>query len=116
MHDIGIGHVFDLRSKPEVDKGWKGVTGEGKDGDDVRAGWKESMRSVGVERTWCPVFDESDYSPERLAERYMVRSSFPRCHVKLCGSYSSKRVGGQYTCALSKRLRFALDPPRFSLE
>lgn len=75
VHQIGVGHVFDLRSKPEVEKGWKGVTMEKeKEGDesDVKKGWEEGMREAGVERSWCPVFDETDYSPERLAERYMV--------------------------------------------
>ncbi|KAF1953433.1 hypothetical protein CC80DRAFT_477996 [Byssothecium circinans] len=68
---IGVGHVFDLRSKPEVEKGWKGITNEGDSTKDVRAGWEEVMKSVGVERVWVPVFTEKDYSPERLAERYM---------------------------------------------
>ncbi|KAF2680526.1 hypothetical protein K458DRAFT_434355 [Lentithecium fluviatile CBS 122367] len=81
--EIGVGHVFDLRSAPEVEKGWRGITGEGKSGEegeneekvlgvgDVRKGWEEGMRRAGVRRTWCPVFPEADYSPERLAERYM---------------------------------------------
>jgi hypothetical protein len=81
VRNIGIGRVFDLRSKPEVEKGWRGITGE-KDEDgaerkelgvgDVRLGWEDGMREAGVERTWCPVFPDADYSPERLAERYMV--------------------------------------------
>ncbi|KAF2469497.1 uncharacterized protein BDR25DRAFT_289095 [Lindgomyces ingoldianus] len=66
MREIGIGHVFDLRSKPEVEK-------EGVDVDPmgVRPGWIQMMEAEGVERTWVPVFEESDYSPERLAERYL---------------------------------------------
>ncbi|KAF2703762.1 hypothetical protein K504DRAFT_391589 [Pleomassaria siparia CBS 279.74] len=71
VKDIGVGRVFDLRSKPEVDKGWAGITGGDKgDGGDVRPGWIEVMEGAGVERDWVPVFEASDYSPERLAERY----------------------------------------------
>lgn len=72
---IGIGRVFDLRSKPEIDKGWKGITREkdvvGEEGKDVRRGWLTDMEAVGIERDWVPIFEESDYSPERLAERYL---------------------------------------------
>ncbi|KAF1849183.1 uncharacterized protein K460DRAFT_354060 [Cucurbitaria berberidis CBS 394.84] len=71
LHAIGISHVFDLRSKPEVDKGWAGIVGEGKDGADVRPGWIAAMEQAGVKRSWVPVFAEADYSPERLAERYV---------------------------------------------
>ncbi|KAF2107752.1 tyrosine phosphatase family-domain-containing protein [Lophiotrema nucula] len=61
---LGVAHVFDLRSKPEE--------APGKDGEeDVRAGWIEDMAAEGVERSWVPVFEDSDYSPDRLAERYM---------------------------------------------
>ena len=71
---IGVKKVFDLRSKSEVEKGWKGITGEnvdaGEEGKDVRLGWLEDMEAEGVERTWVPVFEATDYSPERLAERY----------------------------------------------
>lgn len=72
VRDIGVGHVFDLRSKPEVDKGWAGIVGKDANAteDDVRPGWIQAMDEAGVKRTWTPVFEESDYSPERLAERY----------------------------------------------
>ncbi len=71
LYETGIGHVFDLRSKPEVDKGWAGVVGKDANGSEhVRPGWIEAMESAGVKRSWTPVFEESDYSPERLAERY----------------------------------------------
>lgn len=70
VHSIGVGHVFDLRSKPEVDRGWEGVVGKGA-ADDVRPGWIEAMEQAGIERSWVPVFHEKDYSPERLAERYV---------------------------------------------
>ncbi|KAH7361122.1 tyrosine phosphatase family-domain-containing protein [Pyrenochaeta sp. MPI-SDFR-AT-0127] len=71
VHSVGVAHVFDLRSKPEVDKGWAGIVGNGVNGDDVRPGWIEAMEQAGVQRTWTPVFAEADYSPERLAERYV---------------------------------------------
>ncbi|EUC48345.1 hypothetical protein COCMIDRAFT_87541 [Bipolaris oryzae ATCC 44560] len=71
VHSLGISHVFDLRSKPEVDKGWAGIVGKDASGDDdVRPGWLQAMEQAGVAREWVPVFEESDYSPERLAERY----------------------------------------------
>ena len=69
-----VKHVFDLRSKPEVEKGWAGITGEESKGvEDAMKGWEDALRSAGVERSWVPVFAADDYSPERLAERYMVR-------------------------------------------
>ncbi|PVI05367.1 hypothetical protein DM02DRAFT_98178 [Periconia macrospinosa] len=70
---LGVAHVFDLRSKPEVDKGWKGITGEAADAKDeeIRKDREEAMKAAGVERSWVPVFEQTDYSPERLAERYM---------------------------------------------
>jgi len=100
VREIGVGRVFDLRSKPEVEKGWKGITGEKEEGDsgdgrkpgkdevekdkekvlgvgDVRLGWEEGMRKAGVQRSWVPVFPDADYSPERLAERYMVSYFLP---------------------------------------
>ncbi|EOA84515.1 hypothetical protein ACJQWK_07265 [Exserohilum turcicum] len=71
VRELGVAHVFDLRSKPEVDKGWAGIVGKDADGSgDVRPGWMQAMEQAGVKRTWAPVFEESDYSPERLAERY----------------------------------------------
>lgn len=78
---IGIKKVFDLRSRTEVEKGWRGVVGgktqeageEGilKDGMSARDGWIHMMEQEGIEREWCPVFADDDYSPERLADRYM---------------------------------------------
>lgn len=79
--------MFDLRSKPEVDKGWAGITGEKEEGD-VRPGWIKDMDDEGVKRSWVPVFEERDYSPERLAERYqqyMDESAEVRSiHVPCC--------------------------------
>ncbi|KAF3033638.1 hypothetical protein E8E12_004570 [Didymella heteroderae] len=71
VHALGVAHVFDLRSAPEVAKGWSGIVAK-VDGapDDVRPGWLQAMESAGVKRSWVPVFQEKDYSPEKLAERY----------------------------------------------
>lgn len=70
VHDLGVAHVFDLRSKPEVEKGWAGIVAKADGGEDVRPGWIRDMEEAGVQRTWVPVFKETDYSPEKLAERY----------------------------------------------
>lgn len=67
--------MFDLRSKSEVEKGWAAITGD-KQPEDVRKGWEEGMRQAGVERSWVPVFEDQDYNPERLAQRYMVCTFF----------------------------------------
>jgi protein tyrosine/serine phosphatase len=64
LHALGVSYVFDLRSKPEIDKVWTA-----KD-EDVKEEWERNMREAGVKRLWVPVFEETDYSPERLAERY----------------------------------------------
>ena len=71
VHAIGVSHVFDLRSKPEVEKGWSGIVASIDGKEDVRPGWITAMEEAGVERSWVPVFAEKDYSPEKLAERYM---------------------------------------------
>lgn len=52
LRELGITTIFDLRSKPELD----------------RAGGPKEFE--GVERIWCPVFEEEDYSPENVALRY----------------------------------------------
>ncbi|KAI4932379.1 uncharacterized protein J4E92_004281 [Alternaria infectoria] len=71
VRDIGVGHVFDLRSQPEVEKGWAGIVGDDASGkQDFRPGWIQAMEEAGVKRTWTPVFSDEDYSPEKLAERY----------------------------------------------
>lgn len=66
LRQLGVGHVFDLRSKPEVDKGHS----NNDNNNDAIADAGGDMQKAGVQRTWVPVFEESDYSPERLAERY----------------------------------------------
>lgn len=56
-----------------MDKGWAGITGEGgKGAEDAMRGWEQTLNSAGVQRSWVPVFAADDYSPERLAVRYMV--------------------------------------------
>ena len=68
---LGIQHVFDLRSLPEVSRGWAGIVGDALDGSaDVTPGWLQAMQQAGVQRSWVPVFAAQDYSPERLAQRY----------------------------------------------
>ncbi|ORY17250.1 tyrosine phosphatase family-domain-containing protein [Clohesyomyces aquaticus] len=72
---VGVGRVFDLRSAPEVEKAWNAVAEEGgkEEGGDGGKEMNRMMERVmgDVKREWVPVFEESDYSPERLAERYL---------------------------------------------
>ncbi|RYN88060.1 hypothetical protein AA0119_g12191 [Alternaria tenuissima] len=90
LRQLGVGHVFDLRSKPEVDKGHSNNDNNNNNNnnnnstDDANAdavvgskaggggggGGGGGMQEAGVQRTGGPVFEESDYSPGRLAERY----------------------------------------------
>ncbi|KZM22907.1 uncharacterized protein EKO05_0001241 [Ascochyta rabiei] len=62
LHALGIAHVFDLRSKPEVERG-QASSG-------TQPEWQAAMEKADVQRTWVPVFSEQDYSPEGLAGRY----------------------------------------------
>jgi protein tyrosine/serine phosphatase len=64
LRTLGISHVFDLRSAPEV--GFTDTTTSSS-----RPAWITAMQSAGINRTWVPVFTEQDYSPEGLATRYM---------------------------------------------
>jgi hypothetical protein len=77
MRELGVGQVFDLRSKTEVAKGWsigpeRKNDGENVSGDaeDVTPGWLTAMQDAGVQRTWVPVFADKDYGPEKIALRY----------------------------------------------
>ena len=89
VHQLGVAHVFDLRSESEVAKGWSNAPepdgpGQPKDSSDKRnderddnvsfnsadPDWLRFMHEVGVSRTWVPVFLKSDYSPEKIALRY----------------------------------------------
>ncbi|KAF2259407.1 hypothetical protein CC78DRAFT_537120 [Lojkania enalia] len=63
LKDLGITHIFDLRSKPEIDKSQSSAPSP--------MAWVTDMEKEGICRTWTPVFEESDYSPERLAERFL---------------------------------------------
>lgn len=64
-----------------MDKGWAGITGEESKGvEEVMKGWEDALKGAGVERSWVPVFAAEDYSPERLAVRYMVCEEDPPPH------------------------------------
>ncbi|KAF2015642.1 hypothetical protein BU24DRAFT_421940 [Aaosphaeria arxii CBS 175.79] len=74
LRQIGVAHLFDLRSLPELEKGYKGVGQEElpKDANgDSRYPWIDTLEAAGLNRTWTPVFKAEDYSPERLVERYI---------------------------------------------
>jgi len=59
IKSLGINHIFDLRSEPEIQKL---QVSEGSSG--VVASWP------GVERTYCPVFPDDSYDPVSLAVRH----------------------------------------------
>lgn len=59
IQSLGITHVFDLRSNPEIKKlQIRGVS------DAAAAPWPE------IERVYCPVFPEQEYDPVSLAKRH----------------------------------------------
>ena len=65
LKELGITHVFDLRSSVEVARdAWN----SGKTADPEAT--SEATESMGITRCWTPVFAEDDYSPEKLALRY----------------------------------------------
>ena len=66
LYALGVAHVFDLRSKPEVDKS---LAAGNKHGDESKT-WMGKMGQAGVKRSWVPVFQETDYSPEKIAVRF----------------------------------------------
>ena len=66
LYALGVAHVFDLRSKPEVDKS----LAAGNEHEDESKAWIEKMGLAGVKRSWVPVFQETDYSPEKIAVRF----------------------------------------------
>lgn len=55
LRALRVSRVFDLRSKPEIVKA---------------GGAREDYGGGEARRVWCPVFEEADYSPERLAVRF----------------------------------------------
>ena len=66
LYALGVAHVFDLRSKPEVDKS---LAAGAEHGDESKT-WIGKMGQAGVKRSWVPVFQETDYSPEKIAVRF----------------------------------------------
>ena len=57
LHNLGITTLSDLHSKPQIDKA---------------SGYNEL---AGIQRTWCPVFSEADYSPQKAVAGYVQYSS-----------------------------------------
>lgn len=55
--DLGITHVFDLRSKPEIER-------------DAKLDGRQPREWDGARRVFAPVFLDEDYSPEAVAKRY----------------------------------------------
>lgn len=62
MQKLGITHTYDLRSRPEIERG-------------EAAGRGGVVEWDGCTRVFVPVFADQDYSPEKLALRYMDYSS-----------------------------------------
>lgn len=60
--DLGITHVFDLRSKPEIER-------------DAKLDGRQPREWNGARRIFAPVFLDEDYSPEAVAKRYAHFSS-----------------------------------------
>jgi hypothetical protein len=58
--DLGITHVYDLRSKVEIDRAH---------GKTLAAEW-QPREWPGSKRVFVPVFLDQDYSPEALAVRF----------------------------------------------
>ncbi|KAI9695391.1 MAG: hypothetical protein M1820_008646 [Bogoriella megaspora] len=59
LQELGITHVYDLRSTIEVQR----------DGQNGRDGSK-AMEKYGMKRYWTPVFKDEDYSPEMMLIRF----------------------------------------------
>ena len=57
LQSLGITHIYDLRSKTEIER-------------NKRTGWGGIKEWNGCERVFAPVFLDLDYSPEALAIRY----------------------------------------------
>ena len=57
LKELGIVRIFDLRSKPQIDK----------------AGGPKEVE--GIPRVWLPVFSEEQYSQDKAALRYQQYSS-----------------------------------------
>ncbi|TKA74003.1 hypothetical protein B0A55_07743 [Friedmanniomyces simplex] len=61
--DLGIRTIFDLRSKPEIERLGKEWEGAAVQDPDV-------FQEYGITRQWVPVFAEQDYGPEQVGLRY----------------------------------------------
>jgi hypothetical protein len=61
VRELGVGRVFDLRSRVEVENSGMQVSSS-----------LNREEEEGIERLWTPVFEDTDYSPARLASRYML--------------------------------------------
>ncbi|KAK0844258.1 hypothetical protein LTR02_003196 [Friedmanniomyces endolithicus] len=61
--DLGIRVIYDLRSKPEIERLGKEWEGEAVDDPNV-------FQKYGITRQWVPVFAEQDYGPEQVGLRY----------------------------------------------
>ncbi|KAL6705674.1 hypothetical protein ACN47E_006463 [Coniothyrium glycines] len=70
LSTLGITTIFDLRSGPEVSKGFAALRPDG-DAAAAQRAWEDDVRAAGLQRHWVPVFEDKDYSPARLAERYV---------------------------------------------
>lgn len=57
LKELGIRTVFDIRSKPQI----------------MKAGGVKELD--GIQRIWCPIFPEGEYSPEKAAARYALYAS-----------------------------------------
>jgi hypothetical protein len=75
LKELHVKKVFDLRSIPEISKQgpeWAGVAVEKEvfttrpEGSDT----SEDLPGDEIERTWCPVFRNTDYGPEQVAVRF----------------------------------------------
>lgn len=62
MQGLGITHIYDLRSNPEIER-------------NQAAGRGGVVEWEGCERVFVPVFADEDYSPEALAGRFMDYAS-----------------------------------------
>ncbi|KAF2084899.1 hypothetical protein K490DRAFT_12435, partial [Saccharata proteae CBS 121410] len=67
LREKGVDTVFDLRSRPEIERAGGGVWVAERGGE---GGVRTEEEVVVPKRVWTPVFADEDYSPERLGERY----------------------------------------------
>lgn len=70
MQRLGITHIYDLRSNNEIERA-------------EAAGRGGVVEWQGCERVFVPVFEDKDYSPEKLAVRYQHYSSGTEVRITL---------------------------------